>query len=149
MSEEELCKHVRLLMMSMGLLPSKTGFDPLARSILLQTYYCLPMVKIYEIIEKEFGRNRSCLERGMRTCLTDLDLIEFEHSAQKMSGSYIIKIDTVKLTCHNFIALTSEIIRIAYDMYSHPYPPKDKAENSNETNADQHEPVAEKTFINK
>ena len=81
--------------------------------------------------------------------LTDLDLIEFERSAQKMSGGYIIKIDTVKLTCHNFIALTSEIIRIAYDMYSHPYPPKDKAENSNETNADQHEPVAEKTFINK
>lgn len=136
-------------MMSMGLLPSKTGFEPLARSILLQTYYCLPMVKIYEIIEKEFNRNRSCLERGMRTCLTDLDLKEFERMAQEMSGGYIIKIDTVKLTCHNFIALTSEIIRIAYDMYSHPYLPKDKAENSNETNVDQHEPVAEKIVINK
>ena len=126
MSEEELCKHVRLLMMSMGLLPSKTGFDPLARSILLQTYYCLPMVKIYEIIEKEFGRNRSCLERGMRTCLTDLDLTEFEHLAQKMSGGYIIKIDTVKLTCHNFIALTSGIIRIACDIGEHPCPPQDR-----------------------
>ena len=66
------------------------------------------------------GRNRSCLERRMRTCLTDLDLIEFEHSAQKMSGSYIIKIDTVKLTCHNFIALTFGIIRIAYDIDEHP-----------------------------
>ena len=52
--------------------------------------------------------------------LTDLDLIEFERSAQKMSGGYIIKIDTVKLTCHNFIALTFGIIRIAYDIDEHP-----------------------------
>ena len=58
-----------------------------------------PATYIYDVMARKIsGRNRSCLERRMRTCLTDLDLIEFEHSAQKMSGSYIIKIDTVKLT---------------------------------------------------
>ena len=80
-----------------------------------------PATYIYDVMARKIsGRNRSCLERRMRTCLTDFDLIEFEHSAQKMSGSYIIKIDTVKLTCHNFIALTFGIIRIAYDIDEHP-----------------------------
>lgn len=136
MSEEELCKHVRLLMMSMGLLPGKTGFDPLAKSILLQTYYGLPMVKIYEILEKDLKRNRSCLERGMSTCLTDIDAKEFGRLAQEMSGGYAIKIDMAKLTCHNFVALISEIIGIAYNIDKHPYSPEDKSDDKNETTED-------------
>ena len=50
----------------------------------------------------------------------------YDVMVRKMSGSYLIKIDMVKLTCHNFIALTSGIIRIAYDIDEHPRPPKDR-----------------------
>lgn len=113
MSEQEAKARIKIVMISMGLRPTRKGFAPLSEAIAESAMKELPMKEIYEKLSKKRNQSKSSLERSMRLCLTDIDGKSFAKGFNELTGFNIVT-DSMRFSYNSFVGLMSELVSIAF-----------------------------------
>lgn len=113
MSDKDAEGRIKIVLISMGLRPSRKGFEPLAEAIAENAIKELPMKAIYDKISKKHNKSASSIERSMRLCLEDIDEKSFAKQFNDLTGFNVIT-DSMRFSCNSFIGMMSEIVSIAF-----------------------------------
>ncbi len=103
-------EKARLMLIAVGISPSKKGFNYLADSIVEFSHGYKSLREVYERISDKHSVSPGNLDRCMRTCIGGLSATDTCDRINKMARFNIVDSKTL-LTCGNFIALMSEFLR--------------------------------------
>ena len=103
-------EKARIILIGLGILPSKKGFNYLVDCIYLFSMGGKSLHDIYQEVSERHGVSPANLDRCMRTCLGGLSATDTIEKINRMARFPIVDGNSI-FTCSNFIALLSEFLR--------------------------------------
>ena len=103
-------EKARIILIGLGILPSKKGFNYLVDCIYLFSTGAKSLHAVYQEVSERHGVSPANLDRCMRTCLGGLSATDTIEKINRMACFPIACGNTI-FTCSNFIALLSEFLR--------------------------------------
>ena len=103
-------EKARIILIGLGILPSKKGFNYMADCIYLFSEGNKSLHAVYQEVSERHGVSLANLDRCMRTCLGGLSSTDTIEKINRMARFPIACGNTI-FTCSNFIALLSEFLR--------------------------------------
>ena len=103
-------ERARFMLITMGVLPSKKGFNYLADCIYLFSLGGKSLHEVYLDVSEKYDVSMSNLDRCMRTCLGSLSSTDTIDRINRMARCQLVGGGTI-FTCSSFISLLSEFLR--------------------------------------